>query len=94
MLRLATLSPLARGNGPSASHHQTHSGSANSFARKGHTTQLKGGNELLIHGVPAARVGEIAAANALVLHSLSTDSASLEDAYLELTHGEIEYVAA
>ena len=63
-------------------------------AQGAHTTQLKGGNELLIHGVPAERIGEIAAANALVLHSLSTDSASLEDAYLELTHGEIEYVAA
>lgn len=40
---------------------------------------------------PAARVGEVAAAAGIVLHELHTQHASLEDAYLELTAGEVEY---
>lgn len=50
--------------------------------------------EFAVQGIEAARVGEIAAAHGLVLHALSTDSTSLEDAYLELTRGEVEYAAA
>jgi len=34
---------------------------------------------------PAARVGEIAAAHGIVLHELTSDAASLEEAFLELT---------
>ncbi|MDO4901158.1 ABC transporter ATP-binding protein [Actinomyces sp.] len=40
---------------------------------------------------PAARIGEIAAANGIVLHELTTRRASLEEAYLELTGNEVEY---
>ncbi|AMD86726.1 multidrug ABC transporter ATP-binding protein [Actinomyces radicidentis] len=40
---------------------------------------------------PAARIGELAAAHGIVLHELVTQQASLEDAYLELTGGEVEY---
>lgn len=40
---------------------------------------------------PAARVGEIAAVGGIVLHELTTQRASLEEAYLELTGGEVEY---
>jgi ABC-2 type transport system ATP-binding protein len=36
----------------------------------------------------AERVGEVAAADGIVLHELTTDAASLEEAFLELTAGE------
>ena len=42
--------------------------------------------------VPAARIGEAAASHGIVLHELVTQHASLEEAYLELTGGEVEYV--
>ena len=41
--------------------------------------------------VPAARIGEAAAAHGIVLHELITQHASLEEAYLELTGKEVEY---
>jgi ABC-2 type transport system ATP-binding protein len=37
---------------------------------------------------PAARVGEVAAANGIVLHELTAEAPSLEEAFLELTAGE------
>jgi ABC-2 type transport system ATP-binding protein len=37
---------------------------------------------------PAERVGEVAAAAGIVLHELTSDAASLEEAFLELTAGE------
>ena len=58
------------------------------------STQESAGNELRLLGITAERVGEIAAAHGIVLHALSTDTASLEDAYLALTRGEVEYAAA
>lgn len=42
----------------------------------------------------AARIGELAAHNGIVLHELTTQRASLEEAYLELTGGEVEYSTA
>jgi ABC-2 type transport system ATP-binding protein len=42
----------------------------------------------LATAAPAAQVGEIAAANGIVLHELRSESAALEDAFLELTAGE------
>ena len=41
----------------------------------------------------AIHVGELAAANGIVLHELTTIKASLEDAYLELTGNAVEYRA-
>ena len=58
------------------------------------STQQSDCDELLLQGITASQVGEVAAANGIVLHGLSTDSVSLEDAYLELTRGELEYAAA
>lgn len=63
-------------------------------ARGARSTQQSDCDELLLDGITAAEVGEIAAANGIVLHALSTDAASLEEAYLELTRGELEYAAA
>jgi ABC-2 type transport system ATP-binding protein len=41
--------------------------------------------------LPAERVGELAAANGIVLHELTAEETSLEEAFLELTaEGGIE----
>ncbi|MFJ3488461.1 ATP-binding cassette domain-containing protein [Leifsonia aquatica] len=44
-----------------------------------------------VSGLSAAQVGEAAARSGIVLHELTPLSASLEEAYLELTHDEVEY---
>ncbi|OJX81590.1 MULTISPECIES: ATP-binding cassette domain-containing protein [unclassified Leifsonia] len=44
-----------------------------------------------VSGLTAAQVGEAAARTGIVLHELTPLSASLEEAYLELTHDEVEY---
>lgn len=44
-----------------------------------------------VTGLTAAQVGEAAARGGIVLHELTPLSASLEEAYLELTHDEVEY---
>ena len=46
--------------------------------------------ERLSTSAPVERVGEIAAENGIVLHELTTDSASLEEAFLELTSAEAQ----
>jgi ABC-2 type transport system ATP-binding protein len=44
-----------------------------------------------IHGVASERIGEVAARDGLVLHELTPQRASLEDAYLRLTGDAVEY---
>jgi ABC-2 type transport system ATP-binding protein len=46
---------------------------------------------LSVTGLEAPRIGEIAAANGIVLHELTPRLASLEEAYMELTAGSVEY---
>ena len=46
---------------------------------------------LSVTGMEAPRIGEIAAANRIVLHELTPQLASLEEAFLELTAGSVEY---
>ena len=45
------------------------------------------GNRLEV-AAPSERVGEIAAAGGIVLHELTGETATLEEAFLELTGGE------
>jgi ABC-2 type transport system ATP-binding protein len=49
---------------------------------------------VLISGVSAAEVGELAARNGIVLHELSPVHQSLEAAFLELTRDSAEFRAA
>ena len=49
---------------------------------------------LLINGASAPEVGELAAAKGLVLHELTPQRASLEQAFMELTHGSGEFAHA
>jgi ABC-2 type transport system ATP-binding protein len=44
-------------------------------------------------GVTSERVGEIAAANGIVLHELTLLQASLEEAFMELTRDDVEFRA-
>jgi ABC-2 type transport system ATP-binding protein len=46
-----------------------------------------------VTGLPAARIGELAASEGVVLHELSPVAGSLEDAYLSLTQDDVEYHA-
>ena len=48
---------------------------------------------LVVHGADAPTIGRLSAANAVVLHELTPSSASLEDAYFELTGESVEYRA-
>ena len=57
----------------------------------GIAVELKDAATLTTTEATAARIGEIAAANGVVLHELTTVRASLEEAYLELTGSEVEY---
>jgi ABC-2 type transport system ATP-binding protein len=49
---------------------------------------------LTVTGLEAPRIGEIAAANRIVLHELTPQLASLEEAFMELTAGSVEYGGA
>lgn len=48
---------------------------------------------LMVNGLGAANIGEIAAKSHVVLHELTPIAGSLEDAYLALTEDEVEYHA-
>ena len=48
---------------------------------------------LAVTGVPAAEIGAVASAYGVVLEELSPQSASLEEAFMELTHDSVEYGA-
>ena len=56
----------------------------------GTIVELEGGM-LEVGGVTAEQVGEAAAANGLVLHELTPHLASLEEAFMDLTRGELEF---
>jgi ABC-2 type transport system ATP-binding protein len=46
---------------------------------------------LTVTGVPAPRIGELAAASSVVLHELTPQTGSLEEAFMELTADSVEY---
>ncbi|MFR9676837.1 ABC transporter ATP-binding protein [Streptomyces sp. TR06-5] len=48
---------------------------------------------LEVEGLEASRVGELAARKQLVLHELAPQQASLEEAFMQLTAGAVEYHA-
>ncbi|MBO3725142.1 ABC transporter ATP-binding protein [Actinomyces bowdenii] len=64
---------------------------AQELARRGiEATALEPG-VLQTTTAPAATIGEVAASTGIILHELTTLSASLEEAYLNLTGDEVEY---
>ncbi|HTR33097.1 MAG TPA: ATP-binding cassette domain-containing protein [Gaiellaceae bacterium] len=80
-----------------ASKKLVHVRSPQSSALQGVLTGLGGtiveleGGMLEVGGVTAEQVGEAAAANGLVLHELTPHLASLEEAFMDLTRGELEF---
>lgn len=50
-------------------------------------------DRVLVEGFAAEAVGQLAADNGLVVHELVTQTASLEEAYLRLTDGSLDYRA-
>jgi ABC-2 type transport system ATP-binding protein len=58
---------------------------------RGATTLHDGKNVLTVTHMEAAQIGEIAAANNIVLHELSPEGSSLEEAFIELTRESVEY---
>jgi ABC-2 type transport system ATP-binding protein len=58
------------------------------LAEAGLTVTSADGDLLLVGDGSAERVGEIAAANGVVLHELAAEKSTLEEAFLELTAHE------
>jgi ABC-2 type transport system ATP-binding protein len=50
-------------------------------------------HELIVTGIEAAAIGEIAVQHGIVLHELAPRRASLEAAFMELTHSAVDYRA-
>jgi ABC-2 type transport system ATP-binding protein len=50
-------------------------------------------DEMVVTGLPASRIGELAARDSIVLHELAPVVATLEQAYLELTQGQVQYTS-
>ena len=61
-------------------------------AAGGHVTVGNDG-ALTVVGLPAPQIGELAARHGAVLHELTPQLASLEEAFIELTHDSVEYGA-
>ncbi|MFG2498813.1 ATP-binding cassette domain-containing protein [Streptomyces sp. NPDC048441] len=54
---------------------------------------LPDGDTLAVTGLPAPRIGELAFQHRVLLHELTTRTASLEEAFMELTADSVEYLA-
>jgi ABC-2 type transport system ATP-binding protein len=63
------------------------------IAARGGTATPQPDGALVVTGLDAAAVGELAAADGIALHALVPRQASLEDAYLDLTSDSTEYRA-
>jgi ABC-2 type transport system ATP-binding protein len=59
-------------------------------AKPGDSGAANGAELLTVTGLDAPRIGEIAASGSIVLHEL-TPVASLEEAFMELTSGSLEF---
>ncbi|MDQ2728312.1 MAG: ATP-binding cassette domain-containing protein [Actinomycetota bacterium] len=64
---------------------------ARSLTETGASVRPKEPGTIEVTGVDAAAVGELAAARGLVLHELTPQRASLEEAFMELTRDSVEY---
>ena len=64
------------------------------LAEQGATTVLEEDGSLSVRGADEIAIGELAASIPVVLHELAPQSASLEDAFMELTEDSVEYHGA
>jgi ABC-2 type transport system ATP-binding protein len=58
---------------------------------KGGASRPEADGALAVTGLDAAAIGDLAGNNGIILHELSPQEASLEEAYMELTHDSVEY---
>jgi ABC-2 type transport system ATP-binding protein len=63
------------------------------LARAGATVLSPERGQLEVHGLTSAQVGEAAAREGIVLHELVAHRASLEEAFMRMTGGDVEYHA-
>jgi ABC-2 type transport system ATP-binding protein len=61
------------------------------IADEGGSVQVEEDGGMVVTGLPAPRIGELAASASLVLHELTPRLPSLEEAFMELTAGSVEY---
>jgi ABC-2 type transport system ATP-binding protein len=61
------------------------------LAAAGATVTSTGGDEMIVTGIGAERVAELTAERALPLHELTAHRATLEDAFMQLTRGAVEF---
>ncbi|WP_300608521.1 ABC transporter ATP-binding protein [Trebonia sp.] len=61
------------------------------IADEGGTARQGGDGALIVTGLAAPRIGELAASASLVLHELTPQLPSLEEAFMELTAGSVEF---
>jgi ABC-2 type transport system ATP-binding protein len=59
----------------------------------GASVHRDGDGALTVTGIDAARVGELAFDNQILIHEVATRTASLEDAFMQLTADSVEYLA-
>jgi ABC-2 type transport system ATP-binding protein len=64
------------------------------LAGPGVTTQHAGPGVLMVFGLTSEQIGEAAARGGLVLHELTPQQATLEEAFMALTEDSVEYHAA
>jgi ABC-2 type transport system ATP-binding protein len=62
--------------------------------RAGAAARLEDDGSIVATGLTSAEIGELAAVRSLTLHELSPLVASLEDAFMELTHESVEFHTA
>jgi ABC-2 type transport system ATP-binding protein len=52
-----------------------------------------GAARIAVTGLPAERIGALAFEHRIMLHELTNRTASLEEAFMELTAGSVEYLS-
>jgi ABC-2 type transport system ATP-binding protein len=66
---------------------------ADALTRSGADVVRQGTEVLVVSGMPAARIGDLAAEHGLALHELTPQRARLEAAFMQLTQDSVEYAA-
>ncbi|WP_265569137.1 ABC transporter ATP-binding protein [Streptomyces hygroscopicus] len=84
----------ARGAGRSVSVRTPDAAELSSLlTAEGASVQRKPDGQLTVVGLSSARIGEIALQRRILLHELTTNTGSLEEAFMELTADSVEYLA-
>jgi ABC-2 type transport system ATP-binding protein len=85
---------VAQASRDAAVHVRTPHATELEAALAGSRVERTGPDTLEVHGATSAAIGEAAARAGIVLHELTPGQASLEDAFMRLTGGTVEYHGA